>query len=62
MHFIELSEPITSLDLFDILLPEPGNSLGIGLGEHNPSTQQSQGIFVQCVIQGTPAANDGRLR
>ena len=62
MHFIELSESITSLDLFNIFLSEPGNSLGIGLGKRNPSAQQSQGIFVQCVIQGTPAANDGRLR
>ena len=41
---------------------EPGNSLGIGLGDHSPSSQQLQGIFVQCVIEGTPAANDGRLR
>lgn len=41
---------------------EPGNSLGIGLGERSPSSQQLQGIFVQCVIEGTPAANDGRLR
>ena len=41
---------------------EPGNSLGIGLGERSPSSQQLQGIFVQCIIEGTPAANDGRLR
>ena len=40
---------------------EPGSSLGIGLGGTN-SLAQIQGIFVRCIIEGTPAANDGRLR
>ena len=43
------------------LFSEPGSSLGIGLGGSNSSTKL-QGIFVQCIIEGSPAANDGRLR
>ncbi|XP_068740445.1 uncharacterized protein [Montipora capricornis] len=44
-----------------VLYKEPGSSLGIGLGKSNPSSK-FQGIIVQCIIQGSPAANDGRLR
>ena len=39
---------------------DPGGSLGIGLGKTD--SHKSEGIFVQCIIQGSPAANDGRLR
>ena len=40
---------------------EPGSSLGIGLRGSNPVSQQ-QGNFVQCIIEDSPAAHDGRLR
>ena len=40
---------------------EPGSSLGIGLRGSNPVSQQ-QGNFVQCVLEDSPAAHDGRLR
>ena len=39
---------------------DPGGSLGIGLGKTD--SHKSEGIFVQCIIEGSPAANDGRLR
>ena len=40
---------------------EPGSSLGIGLRGTNPVSQQ-QGNFVQCILEDSPAAHDGRLR
>lgn len=40
---------------------EPGSSLGIGLRGSNPVSQQ-QGNFVQCILEDSPAAHDGRLR
>ena len=44
-----------------ITFSEPGSSLGIGLRGSNPVSQQ-QGNFVQCILEDSPAAHDGRLR
>ena len=45
------------------LLAELGVSLGIGLGTKPPSSlPDKQGIFVQCLIEGSAATKDGRLK
>ena len=42
---------------------DPGVSLGIGLGMNPPpSLPGKEGLFIQCLIEGSAATRDGQLK